>query len=385
MDRRGLSRTASLLAGAVLVSIFSSRAARAEDPGPKVHAVAVLGIESDDAEEQAEALTTALRTKVRAGPGWSLGESAQSLSMLTAALKCPQRPDGACEQRISEQIKSDRYVWGSMRKGAPGKVSVELHFYEKGKTGVIASASYSDNLKDQNDDSLRREAQGLLAKLQSTSVGSVNVRSSTADGEIVIDGVRKEMLKAGQLKVDLSAGPHTFDVSPAGAAIEHKNVEVVGGKTIELSAGPAPIVDGEVGPVVPKRKIIGIGAGVIGVGAAVTGIAFGVAWKGLQDSNDTELKNVPKGADVTTFCNDKGAASVACSHYDSNNGTAQLYSGLGLGFGALAVAGIGASVYLLFVSPNGDSDAPKTAAQPGVRLLPQVGPGIGAMSVAGSF
>jgi hypothetical protein len=305
--------------------------------------------------------------------------------MLTAALKCPQVPDGACEQRISEQIKSDRYVWGSMRKGPAGKVSVELHFYEKGKSGVTASASYSENLKDQNDDSLRREASGLLSKLQSTSVGSVSVRSSTADGEVMIDGARKEQLKAGSLKVDLASGPHTFDITPGGAPGEHKTVEVVGGKTVEVSAGPAPVTD-DAGPVVSKRKVLGIGAGVIGVGAAVTSVAFAVAWQGLQDDNNAQLKNVPKGADVTTLCNDKSAASVACSHYNSNNGSAQLFSGLAWGFGGLAVAGIGASVYLLFINPNG-GEAPKAGSQAlqTFHVLPSMGPTGGSMSVAGSF
>ncbi len=375
-----------MVAGAALVSLFSSTQARAEDPGPNVHSVAVLGIESDDAEEQAEALTTAIRTKVRAAPGWSLGDATQSLSMLTAALKCPQKPDGGCEQRIADQIKADRYVWGAMRKGPPGKVTVELHFYGKGKPGIIANASYSENLKDQNDDSLRREAQALLAKLQSTSVGSVSVRSTTSDGDVVIDGARKETLKAGQLKVDLAAGPHTFDVSPAGAPVEHKTVDVVAGKTTELSAGPALVVDGEAAPQISKRKVLGVGAGVVGVGAAVTSIAFAIAWQGQQSDNNALLKNVPKGADVSTLCNDKTAASVACTHYNSNNGTAVLDSVLGVGFGVLAAAGLGASVYLLFINPNGsNADAPKTAAQPNVRLLPQLGPTGGSLGLAGSF
>ncbi len=376
------------MAGAGLVSLFTSSPARAEDPGPKVHSVAVLGIGSDDAEEQSEALTTTLRTKVRATSGWSLGEANQSLSMLTAALKCPQVPDGACEQRISEQIKADRYVWGIMRKGPPGKVTVELHFFEKGKAGVVAGSSYSENLKDQNDDSLRREAQALLAKLQSTSVGSVNIRSTVSDGDVTIDGTRKEVLKGGILKVDLASGPHAIDVIPAGAPAEHKNVDVVGGSTTQVTAGPAPVIDGDTGPVVSKRKVLGIGAGVLGIGAAVTGVAFGLAWKGLEDENDTQLKNVPKGADVTTLCNDKTAASNACTHYNANNGTAQLYSGLGIGFGVLAAAGIGASVYLLFINPNGTNAAApdaKVTAQPSVHLLPQVGPNGGAMTVAGSF
>lgn len=390
MHRRAFSRTATVLVSAALASLVTTAAERdahAEEPSAKVHSVAILGIGSDDAEEQAEALTTTLRTKVRATAGWSLGDATQSLSMLTAALKCPQVPDGACEQRISEQIKTDRYVWGTMKKGPPGKVSVELHFFEKGKPGVVATASYSENLKDQNDDSLRREAQGLLVKLQSTSVGTVNIRSSTTDGEVLIDGTRKEQLKGGAFKVDLASGPHTFDVTPSGSPVEHKTVDVVGGKTIELAAGPAPVTE-DAGPVVSKRKVLGVGAGVVGVGAAVTSIAFAVAWQGLQDDNNAQLKNVPKGADVTTLCKDKSAASVACNHYNANNGTAQLFSGLAWGFGGLAVAGIGASVYLLFLSPGTEAagkPTPQATNTTTFHVLPQVGPTGGSMSVAGSF
>jgi len=269
-----------------------------------------------------------------------------------------------------------------MRKGPAGKVSVELHLFDKGKSGLVATTSYSENLKDQNDDSLRREAQGLITKLQTTTVGSVNVRSSTADGEVMIDGARKEQLKAGSLKVDLASGSHTFDITPAGSPLEHKTVDVIGGKSVEVTAGPAPITEDQ-GPGVSKRKVIGIGAGVLGVAAAVTSVAFAVSWQSLQDENNSQLKNVPKGADVTTLCNDKSAASVACNHYNTNNGSAQLDSALAWGFGGLAVVGIGASVYLLFINPNG-GDAPKTASQT-VHLMPSFGPNGSSMTLAGSF
>jgi hypothetical protein len=385
MARSALLRTAALCGGAVLLSLSSSPSARAEEPGPKVHSVAVLGIESDDAEEQAEALTTTLRTKVRASAGWSLGEASQSLGILTAALKCPQRPDAPCEGRIAEQIKSDRFVWGSMRKGGNGKVNVELHFYEKGKPDISASASYSENLKDQNDDSLRREAQAMLAKLQTTSVGTVTVRSSQPDGDVTIDGTRKEALKGGMLKVELASGAHTFDTN-SGGSTEHKTVEVVGGKNVEVGAGPAPVTDGDGPTFFTTRHVVGIGAGVVGVGAAVTSIVMALNYQDLVSKMNDKLTFVKPGVDAKNTCNDKGQAANACEFYNSNNGTAQTYSGLAWAFGGLAVAGIGASVYLLVVSPGNAESAPAPKTGLGsVQFVPQMGKTGGSMSVTGSF
>ena len=94
----------------------------AEAPGPRTTPVHVLGIDSDDAEDQADALTGALRSRVRSAPGWSLQETQHALGMLTAALRCPQKPDAACLQRIGDQLHTDRFVWGVMSKvaGKPG-------------------------------------------------------------------------------------------------------------------------------------------------------------------------------------------------------------------------------------------------------------------------
>src|ERR1700679_3939873 len=88
--------------------VLWSRPARAQLARPQ--GIHVLDIDSDDADDQAEALTGALRSRVRAAPGWLLLDATQSLSMLTAALRCPQHPDAACLQRIGDQLKSDRFL-----------------------------------------------------------------------------------------------------------------------------------------------------------------------------------------------------------------------------------------------------------------------------------
>src|SRR3954453_9864142 len=79
--------------------------------------VHVIELDSDDAsEDQAEALTAAMRQRVRNAPMLQLSESNQSLAMLLPALKCPTRPDSACLQRIGDQLKTDRFFWVNVVK-----------------------------------------------------------------------------------------------------------------------------------------------------------------------------------------------------------------------------------------------------------------------------
>src|SRR5262249_20167997 len=90
------------------VVMMIPRTARADNSGGNRAAVAVLALDSDDAEENADALTGALRSKIRNSQGWSLVDTTQTLGMLTAALRCPGKPIPAeCEQRIAEQLKTD--------------------------------------------------------------------------------------------------------------------------------------------------------------------------------------------------------------------------------------------------------------------------------------
>src|ERR1700723_946621 len=105
-----ISRVASSALFALVTIVIHCSSARAQAPKPQdLH---VLEIDSDDADDQAEALTGALRSRVRSAQGWSLPETSQSLRMLTAALRCPVRPDAPCLQRIGDHLKTDRFVWG---------------------------------------------------------------------------------------------------------------------------------------------------------------------------------------------------------------------------------------------------------------------------------
>src|ERR1700679_4037287 len=121
----------ALLAAAAFAP--TSRTAHAEPPNAKATPVYVLSIWTDDADDQADALTQALRSRVRQAQGWSLLETPQSFETLAIALKCPPKPDAACLQRIGDQLHSDHYIWGMMgRRKTPGEVTADMHLWSRG-------------------------------------------------------------------------------------------------------------------------------------------------------------------------------------------------------------------------------------------------------------
>ncbi|MGD0524874.1 MAG: hypothetical protein ABSE49_07015, partial [Polyangiaceae bacterium] len=98
---------------AAAAAMGSVGTAHAEPPNARATPVYVLSIWTDDADDQADALTQALRSRVRQAQGWSLLETSQSFETLSIALKCPPKPDAACLQRIGDQLHADHYVWGT--------------------------------------------------------------------------------------------------------------------------------------------------------------------------------------------------------------------------------------------------------------------------------
>src|SRR4051794_1055170 len=172
--------------------------AHADQPGAHTVPVAVLAFDSEDAEEQADAITGAVRSRIRAAQGWSLIETTQSLGMMTAAFKCPSRPPPDCQQKIAEQIKAERYIFGFVAKGpTAGSVTAEIHLYQKGKADTVLKETYADNLKDSNDDTLRKIAARIVERLGGTAVGVIVVRSSDQTGDVVVDGEKHVPLDKG--------------------------------------------------------------------------------------------------------------------------------------------------------------------------------------------
>jgi hypothetical protein len=390
-----LSRWLALVLIVVAV-VCLPRGARADQSTAHSLSVAVLALDSDDAEEQADALTGALRSRIRASQGWSLIETSQSLGMLTAALRCPARPLPAeCEQRIAEQIKSERYIFGYVMRGPQsGQVTAEIHLYQKNKPDTVIRESYADNLKDQNDDTLRKIAQRILERLGGNAVGAIVVRMGSENGEVVVDGDKRVPLQNGSARLELSPGGHSVEVVVSGQPAQKRNVLVTAGKETVIDLGLAA-TEGETstpGKPFPTKKVIGAAAMAVGVGLGAFAIertlAYVDAKKRFDDNpsfSDPKQYNVREGEKVdaceATLKSTSQINDQACDLSKSAKSASTVAIITGAASGVLLATG----VYLFFVSPDPEPSSPAMGKRRGPRLTPTVGYGSGGLVLSGSF
>jgi hypothetical protein len=379
------------LALVVLAVVLAPRGARADQSSAHSVAVAVLAFDSDDAEEHADALTGALRSRIRASQGWSLVETSQSLGMLTAALRCPAKPLTAeCEQRIAEQVKSERYIFGYVTKGPQaGQVTAEIHLYQKSKPDTAIRESYADNLKDQNDDTLRRIAQRVLDKLGGSALGTIIVRMGSENGEVIVDGDKHVPLQLGTARLDLAPGSHSVEVVVTGQAAQKRNVLVTAGKetVIDLAlATTGPTEPPNSSSPFPTRKVLGGGLAAGGVALGVVSVLSALAWNDaikegerINEENNPQTK-LPPGKTPDQACGNelKEGEGICKADADANrNGIVSIATGIGGGL--LLIAG----AYFLFTDGGGHKPTEKSTGK--TRVTPSIGHNSGGLILSGSF
>jgi hypothetical protein len=367
--RKMTSRALGLAAAAAIAG--GAGAARAAEPGPDALPITVIAIQTNEADDQAEALTKALRASVRAMPGWSLAEGDYSLEVLTLSLKCPEPPDANCQSRIADQIKSDRYVWGNLKKKGPN-VAGEVHLWVRGKGTSNWALDYSANLTEAGDESLKRIATEAISQLTGgPPKGGIHVRAGNVPGQVFIDGQPVGALKNGEGTFMAPAGPHKVTIKALGYAdLENQVVVKPTGAPVDVNL--SMIATGDGAPI-NTRRWVGFGAIGLGVVSAVVGIVSATQVQSAQNTIDAVRKN-PAHSQPSTFdwCSSSNAASVNLSDACSKGKTFQTME---IVFFPLAAVAGGLGVYL--VATSGKS-APKT----GLVVNPQFGPGGGKLDLS---
>ncbi len=390
----------TVLAAGLLAVVFP-RTAKAESPNPKATPIYVLSVLTDDADDQADALTSALRTRVRQASGVSLLETPQSLETLTIALRCPPTPDGPCLQRIGDQLHADHYVWGTLAKKKGGEVQAEMHFWSRGKPQVDASATFSDNLKEPGDDALKSVAAKLLGELTNAGSGSgaggsepagaegatgtLIVHAGSGGGTVKVDGVEKGTLEGGTAKVEVSEGPHKVTVHVPGFQAPSLTTSVKAGNEQGVSFALAPGQEEEEsaeaeGPAkpFPTRKVIGWTGVGIGAVLAVIAVVEVAGWFSDKADSDNQRGNIH--ANVSDACSVgpavpyAAAAAAACN--DSNDAKTKSTVAWITGGAGLAFAGVGAFLLATDHDSSSDSASPSATAHNATHLkvAPMVGP-----------
>ena len=377
---------------ALSASMFTTAPVQAAEPGPDTLPIHVISVQTLDADDQAEALTKALRQAVRAMPGWSQAEGDYSLEVLSLSLKCPDPPDAGCQSRIADQIRADRYVWGVLSKAKGGNVVGELSFWVRGKGTTTYKLDYSANLTEAQDEALKKVATDAINKLtDGPPKGEVKVSAGGIAGQVFIDGQPLGALTGGQGTFFVPSGKHELIVKAPGYADMVSEITVKPTSPTDVTV--VPVAVGEKKPTNWRRiggfVALGAGAGFAGVGV------FGSAQvRGLNgDSNYTAFRQ--QYATTTNICDVASGKSNAdpvggapglsdadkktvLTNYCEPGNTAEL---LQLVFYPLAAVAAGTGVFL--IATSGTRSKEKTTT--GLMILPQVNTTSVKFSVIGQF
>jgi hypothetical protein len=353
------------LGGLICAGAFFSHpgAALAGDPSPDTLPIHVIALQTTDADDQAEALTKALRTAVRAMPGWSLGEGDNSLEVLVLKLQCPEPPDASCQSRIADVIKSDRYIWGIVNKKGEN-VSGDLNYWVRGQGTNKISVDYSANLTEPNDEALRKVANDAITTLTGgPPKGQLHVKAGTVNGQVFVDGQPIGALVNGEGTFSVPSGQRKITVKAPGFGDAETMTVVKPTGTVDVALNPAGV--GDTKPV-DFRKVggfVGIGAGVLLGGLGV------VSSLQVNDAQSVLNGNLGEGSPRLVIKKGENACDVAkneSSRFGANAAAVSdacnksVFVPLQFVFYALGAAVGGTGLYLVATSTS----TPATDAKP---------------------
>lgn len=272
----------ALLANLALASLFTASSAFAADPEP----VQVLSLQSDDAVDQAQALTVALKNAAQHQSLVKLVPGDYSLEVLSLALGCPDTPDDTCLDKIANKIKSPAFVWGTLQK-SDKKLDLKLNLYRKNGPSRATEIKYSPKANDTeaaNDLADRALSQLLSSKSTKPSEdagpasGKLLLSADDLEGEIVIDGAPAGTLRDGHAELPLDPGDHDVTVRVDGYREAEGTVTVASGKNVVLRLHPVKLGE-PLHPRAPRDESAAEHSSNASAawGAIIVGGAFGVA------------------------------------------------------------------------------------------------------------
>jgi hypothetical protein len=319
--------------------------------------VAVVSIQTDDALDQAEALTTALKQTLRNTPGWSVQEGDWALEVLTVSLECAEPPDAACETKMADHLKAERLLWGTLGRKDGATVTGELHLWTRGQGSKDTAVTYSSNLTEANDESLRRVASEALEALTGGAPdGKVVLRVGTVDGQVLEGGRPIGRIVGGQATFTLPAGRHALTVRGSGTTDLEAFVDVKPLGTTEMTLQPEAPASGP-----DWQKIAGFGAIGLGVGFAVVGVVASARIGALDDQLDPAREQVPSNQNVCDVVDRVGPENDAFAGAIQACDEAGTYEALQMIMYPLAAVSVGTGVVLLTTADwSGD---PESAAE----------------------
>lgn len=380
-----------------LTPVVSSRAAEAGSAG--AIEIEVLAFSSNDAVDEAAALTDAFKHALIGAPGVADHGKSHALEAVALTAGCNDPMEASCGPKIEKEIKYDKFIYGTVKKSPPNKITATLSYYNGGQVKTVAKTYDAGPVaKDGTSPEMKKIAtDAMWSLLGGAPKGKVDVTvvgpAANEDGELFEDGKSVGTVTAGKGAVDLPSGPHKLELRVKGYASTTGDVEVTpAGTTLQLSPVALP-------PSKPLDWQLYGGIAAIAVGAVFVG--FGVSNSlSIQSSQDdadftayrrrfpsTEKDTCARAREGSegpnaTADTPKLASTVAslCDDVDSKQTGQYIFYGLGAAF----IAG-GAILILTDKHGSGSTDKPADTTAFSLKLKPVITPTYQAFSLVGSF
>ncbi|MBI4950589.1 MAG: hypothetical protein HY908_01010 [Myxococcales bacterium] len=382
----GIVRSGVALLAASGALVAGAGVAAAANPGPDALPITVVTVKTEDAFDQAEALTQSLRKVVRDADGWSLGEGDYSLEYLTVKMKCAEPIDAACETRIADVIKADRFIWTVVKLDGTNVVG-EVHMFVRGKGTNRAELKYSANLTEPQDDALLRVAREALATVTGGAPkGAVRIKAGGIAGQVFIDGEAVGALPAEGAEFQLESGkPHRIVVKAPGKSDAETTATVKPSATEEVNI---TLVDAPTDTSIDGRMIGGFVSIGLGVAAGAVGLWAALDVNSIRNDPDFDAYRAifPPNLNACDQAKD-GVKSPGLGAIDPERiadmcdraGSREIIQAVTFPVAAVAI-GVGA--YLLGTSNLAGGDSESTAR---VTLVPLLGPDTQALALVGTY
>jgi hypothetical protein len=350
--------------------------------------IQVLAIMSDTANEQAQALTVALKRVVERDKRYELGAGEFSLEVMVSAMDCAMPPSSQCLKTIGQKLKSERFIWGVMKKRG-AEVSTRLELWENGRTAAESSLEYSTNLNDASDDVLLDLARKAFWEMVGVPEGTLELTAGNVSGEVFVDGQRKGAVSRGSARLVLSAGKHVVEVRARGHHAVSGTVTVVPEDSTELVLKPVrretdqEEAENPAEPESPRDKRSGIqktlGYVALGVGGALAagGVYSMIRVDAINNESgfDRYRQGLRSDQDVCDEA-DKGTVVPGASSpgdVADQCGTARTFQTLEYVFFGAGAASIVTGTVLLLTDSSAERQPAKLRVAPTVAIGPRAG------------
>ncbi len=353
--------------------------------------VAVLTVLTPDAFEQADALTVALKRAVDDVAGYATADTDQSLQVLELTLGCGDPgaspgtviPDAECEQKISDRIKQDRFVWARVTKKGDA-IQGELHFFQKGQPSQSTQLDYSANLTVGADETLIQVARGALERAGAGAPkGKVSVSAGKVTGQVYVDGKKVGDIVNGVGEYDVASGSHKLSVkTPEGAEMAAEfSLAPFGSTSVSLTPPPPP------GKGFDPKIIAGFGLVGAGLAFGIGGMYSSLKVNSIQgDFKDNYAKNY--GTDENACTTTKDPLPLNHNKVLELCNQASTFKTYQAAFYPVAAVAAGVGFVLLGVSDWHPDKGAKADAKPKgatIDVAPMVGTTGGFLSVRARF